>query len=248
MKNHTFSTFDVSLVRLMTSLYNNDAITDEIMDIICELDFEYQSLYHSKLHLEEKSPIDPKTQLLKESKEHFLTILKSVSRTLDRSLEELFNISIIRFDIDNMARINNHYGSDRGEIIALDVAGILMKNSRPTDFVIINKSETFDAILPTTNIKGAVTYAEKIFSLLHTRRYEFENESIDVTISAGVTSASYPSKQLKSYTKSKAHEEYQRLIKQANHALTDARKSGGNTFKIYDEKKAQIKNNAKSSK
>ena len=237
MKNHNLTAFDISMVKLMTCLYKNNGINDEVMDILCDLDFEYQSLLNSKIILEDKVPIDPKTNLLKDDEKHFLTILKTVSRTLDRSLDELFNVSVVRFDIDNFKTINSEFGTDRGDIILLDIAGILMMNSRPTDFIIRHGGEEFDVILPTTNINGAVTYTDKIFSVINERNYEFERDPVNVSISAGISSASFPSKELKKYSQESARVQYKGIIQQADDAMHEAKIEGGNMYRIYNDTK-----------
>lgn len=120
--------------------------------------------------------------------------------------------SVIIADIDNFKSINDTHGHDIGDITLVDLAKILKLKSRATDIVGRWGGEEFLLVLPQTDIDDAVILAENL------RR---EIESFDFykikhcTASFGVSSFT-------------DNDSIQSLVKRADTALYDAKKSGKN--------------------
>jgi len=133
----------------------------------------------------------------KESKIDFLTKVLS-KRTLEHELnvvESAYNrygieYSLVFFDLDNFKMINDTFGHDAGDSILKDLGKILNQNRREVDLVGRFGGEEFLAILPKTNLKGAITFAENIREAVENHNFLYKGERIFVTISGGIASRS----------------------------------------------------------
>ena len=228
--------FDLNIINIMTHLYRSGAVEDEVMETLRKLNFEYHTLLDKNNILEEKVNIDWKTNLLKYRDDYLTMIIKSASRILDIIPNDRYMISYIRFDIDNFSKLNNRFGHDKGDIVLVDLANILRSNSRPTDYIIRFGGEEFDVILPSTDLKGAVTYLDKIFRLLKALKYSFENSNVLVTVSAGLAVLAMDFNKLKRINTENIKDEYLKIQKAADDALYDAKYSGKNQYKIFNDK------------
>ncbi|MCP4132309.1 MAG: GGDEF domain-containing protein [bacterium] len=225
---------DVNLMRIMAHLCKNDAVSDEIMEIINDIGHDYKCLQFRNEILEEKVNIDSKTNLLKYREDFLALILKSASRMLDSSAEGRYNLAYIRFDLDNFSFLNNRFGHEMGDRVLTDIAHLLKENSRPTDYVIRFGGEEFDVMLPATDITGAKTYLNKIYTNMQKLQYTVENKKVTISASAGVSLFSMPLNNLKSINTIDMNKEYIDLQKLADDALYDAKISGKNQFKVHD--------------
>lgn len=228
--------FDLNVINIMTHLYKSDAVEDEVMETLRKLNFEYHTLLDKNNILEQKVNIDWKTNLLKYRDDYLTMIIKSASRIIDIIPNDKYVISYIRFDIDNFSKLNNRFGHDKGDVVLIDLANILKASSRPTDYIIRFGGEEFDVILPSTDLKGAITYLDKIYRNLRSLKYNFENIDIKVTISAGVSIYALDFNKLKRINPDMIKQEYLKLQKAADDALYDAKFSGKNQYKIFNDK------------
>ncbi|MBN2158347.1 MAG: GGDEF domain-containing protein [Spirochaetes bacterium] len=228
--------FDLHVINIMTHLYKSGAVEDDVMETLRKLNFEYHSLLDKNNILEEKVNIDWKTNLLKYRDDYLTMIIKSASRILDMIPNDKYTISYIRFDIDNFSKLNNRFGHDKGDIVLIDLASILKTYSRPTDYIIRFGGEEFDVILPSTDLKGAVTYLDKIYKNLRALKYNFDNMDVRVTVSAGVAIFAMEFNRLKRINTDAIKQEYLKLQKAADDALYDAKYSGKNQYKIFNDK------------
>ncbi|MFA6760094.1 MAG: GGDEF domain-containing protein [Sulfuricurvum sp.] len=128
-----------------------------------------------------------------ESREDFLTKIAN-KRALDEftsSKESEFDrhahdFSIIIFDLDHFKKINDTYGHDAGDAVLVAFAKILKSEAREIDLVGRWGGEEFMAVLNTTSLEGAKSFAEKIRAKVSKSRFMYKNERIAVTTSAGV--------------------------------------------------------------
>ncbi|OHD63999.1 MAG: hypothetical protein A2176_15925 [Spirochaetes bacterium RBG_13_51_14] len=228
--------FDLNIINIMTHLYRSGAVEDGVMETLRKLNFEYHMLLDKNSILEEKVNVDWKTNLLKYRDDYLTMIIKSASRIIDIIPNDKYMISYIRFDIDNFSKLNNRFGHDKGDIVLIDLANILKTYSRPTDYIIRFGGEEFDVILPSTDLKGAVTYLDKIFKNLHSLKYDFDKADVRVTVSAGVAIFTMDFNKLKRINSDNIKKEYLKLQKAADDALYDAKYSGKNQYKIFNDK------------
>jgi len=97
------------------------------------------------------------------------------------------NFSLILFDLDFFKKVNDTYGHLGGDKVLIDVAARLRERVRSSDVVGRYGGEEFMVVLPETNLEGAVQFAEGIRQLVEWEPVTFEDQSIPVTISMGVT-------------------------------------------------------------
>jgi len=235
-KERELGSFDLNVINIMTHLYRSGAVEDDVMETLRMLNFEYHTLLDKNSILEEKVNIDWKTNLLKYRDDYLTMIIKSASRTLDIVQNDKYKITYIRFDIDNFSVLNNRFGHDKGDIVLVDLAEILKAHSRPTDYLIRFGGEEFDVILPSTDLKGGVTYLDKMYRYIRNLKYNFDNTEVVVTVSAGIAVFSMDLNRLKRINLDGTRDEYLKLQKAADDALYDAKLSGKNQYKIYNDK------------
>ena len=235
-KERELGSFDLNVINIMTHLYRSGAVEDDVMETLRMLNFEYHTLLDKNSILEEKVNIDWKTNLLKYRDDYLTMIIKSASRTLDIVQNDKYKITYIRFDIDNFSVLNNRFGHDKGDIVLVDLAEILKAHARPTDYLIRFGGEEFDVILPSTDLKGGVTYLDKMYRYIRNLKYNFDNTEVVVTVSAGIAVFSMDLNRLKRINLDGTRDEYLKLQKAADDALYDAKLSGKNQYKIYNDK------------
>ncbi|MCQ2739563.1 MAG: diguanylate cyclase [bacterium] len=125
--------------------------------------------------------------------------------------------SILMTDIDFFKKFNDKYGHQAGDAVLKQVAQILKKNSRTTDYVCRYGGEEMCIILPNTDTDEAYTNAERILQAVASKDFRLNsNETGNVTISIGL--ATFP----------KNAETPQDLIEFADKGLYYAKEHGRN--------------------
>ncbi len=102
-----------------------------------------------------------------------------MEKTVDTSKRYGEYLSVIMLDIDHFKRYNDTLGHVQGDRLLIDLAGILSKEIRSSDFVFRYGGEEFLIILPRTDSKLAYEVAERL-------RKTVETET-EVTVSLGVS-------------------------------------------------------------
>ncbi|MFI3301477.1 MAG: diguanylate cyclase [Candidatus Gastranaerophilales bacterium] len=98
------------------------------------------------------------------------------------------NFSLIIIDIDYFKKFNDKYGHQSGDAVLRQVAQVLRKNVRVTDFVCRYGGEEMSIILPNTDKNEAQMTAEKICNLVSQYNFKLIHEKDgNVTISLGVS-------------------------------------------------------------
>ena len=95
--------------------------------------------------------------------------------------------SIMLSDIDNFKRFNDTHGHSCGDYVLKEVAATLRHNIRQQDSVARWGGEEFIFLLPETEAKGAAIAGEKIRSLLEATIYNYEGQSLRITMTFGVS-------------------------------------------------------------
>jgi len=135
------------------------------------------------------------------SREDFLTKLFN-RRALDDYMEIKENeftrygrnFSVVMFDIDHFKKVNDTFGHEAGDAVLTAFAAILKKDCRTVDIVGRYGGEEFLAILSETDIEGGVIFAEKVRAHVEEAKFMYQNQRINVTLSAGVSMRSkFPS-------------------------------------------------------
>ncbi len=96
------------------------------------------------------------------------------------------NLSVVMFDIDHFKKVNDVYGHQAGDYVLKTVAELISSTFRKTDVVCRYGGEEFLAILPATEVNGAIQAADKLRKLVADAKFSYASKNIPVTISCGV--------------------------------------------------------------
>ncbi|MBQ5320158.1 MAG: sensor domain-containing diguanylate cyclase [Oscillospiraceae bacterium] len=101
--------------------------------------------------------------------------------------DEIHTVSLFICDIDFFKKVNDTYGHNAGDAVLKHVAGMFRQNSRICDGIYRWGGEEFIVILPETSAEQAAEIAERLRMVIMDSVCEFEDLSIKVTMSFGVT-------------------------------------------------------------
>ena len=114
-----------------------------------------------------------------------------LSREWLREQRERQPFSVIMIDIDHFKNYNDHYGHLEGDVCLQKVAWALQGAlCRPGDLLARYGGEEFVAILPHTDLQGAVELAENLHQRINELELEHDDSPVssNVTVSAGIAS------------------------------------------------------------
>lgn len=133
-------------------------------------------------------------------------------------------LSLVLFDLDDFKEYNDTYGHVAGDNALVEVARVVRKLARTTDYVARYGGEEFIILLPDTNLHEAVSTAERYSEALAS----IDNLQRQVTASFGV-STYQPTKDINvDY-----NELAERLIDQADKAMYHSKHAGKNCVNHY---------------
>ncbi|MDR2355588.1 MAG: GGDEF domain-containing protein [Clostridiales Family XIII bacterium] len=160
----------------------------------------------------------------------FLTQLPN-RRTAIRSLEQIHALfkrhgrpyCVTMFDIDHFKSVNDTHGHDAGDRVLQSMGATMRGLFRETDVFARFGGEEFIAVLPETDIRGAITLAEKVRGALASTAIELPNGTILYkTVSIGIAEAS-PS-----------DSDFSKIIVRSDRALYEAKESGRNKICVSE--------------
>jgi diguanylate cyclase len=113
----------------------------------------------------------------------------------ERRLDEEFQrwqrhsqpLSFSIWDIDLFKRVNDSYGHEAGDHLLRSVAELFAQNKRAEDFLARIGGEEFALLLPMTTLEAATSVAEKLRRVVEAAPFRHHGESVQVTMSAGLT-------------------------------------------------------------
>ncbi|MCD6454396.1 MAG: GGDEF domain-containing protein [Candidatus Aminicenantes bacterium] len=130
-------------------------------------------------------------------------------------------LAFIMMDIDDFKQVNDKYGHPVGDVVLKEVAKIILTIKRSQDIAARYGGEEFSLLLPGTDIEGAVALTERIRKKVDETYIEAFHNSIQVTISAGISCFPITASSL------------EELIEQADQALYEAKNLGKNKVIAY---------------
>jgi len=130
-------------------------------------------------------------------------------------------LSLVMLDIDDFKKINDTYGHDKGDIVLIEISKIIKESTRKTDIAARWGGEEFMILLPETNLENSLQLAETIRSNIE--KFDFTDLDRDVTVSVGVAEF-------------KKGDDKEKVIKNVDIALYNAKNAGKNRVVAYEEK------------
>lgn len=143
-------------------------------------------------------------------------IFKQLKIEAARVFREKGKLSIVLIDLDFFKKINDSYGHQVGDEVLQEVAKTIQNNIREYNTVGRYGGEEFLILLPNSDSDSAVEIAERIRQSIEDIVIECDKQILSITISAGVSTLSYPEVNI------------ERLIKRADDALYIAKGNGRN--------------------
>jgi diguanylate cyclase (GGDEF)-like protein/PAS domain S-box-containing protein len=134
----------------------------------------------------------------------------------NRSLRFERPLSAIMIDVDHFKLVNDTYGHHAGDIVLREIATRCLHKTRSIDIVGRYGGEEFAVLLPETKKEDAMCLAERLRICMDNESILIDDKHLHITISLGVATLSSHTPNL------------ERLLKQADDALLEAKRSGRN--------------------
>ena len=111
-----------------------------------------------------------------------------LARAFEESARYERPLSLAMIDIDYFKKVNDTYGHAVGDEILKTVARLYHDSVRATDLVARYGGEEFAVMMPETGLEDAITFAEKIRSLIESTEIDTQAGPLKITVSLGVAS------------------------------------------------------------
>lgn len=203
--------YDSHIVRFIDKLAEFGEVTPEL-ELLGET---LQRLWRENKTLAHQATRDELTGCL--NRRGFFAIATQLAHLSQRSM---FTVGVLMIDLDHFKKVNDLLGHLSGDIVLKKVAELILKSLRSSDIVGRYGGEEFIVMLPSTCPEMTVSVAEKIRSSLA----QITIEGLSITLSIGIA---------ESIIDKNPQEAIQELIKQADLALYDAKKSGRDKIVKY---------------
>lgn len=95
-------------------------------------------------------------------------------------------LSIILFDVDHFKRLNDAHGHPAGDAVLRELAELVQNDLRETDALVRYGGEEFLALLPKTDLDGALIIAERVRADVAAQTFRYLDVQLRITISSGV--------------------------------------------------------------
>jgi two-component system cell cycle response regulator len=143
-------------------------------------------------------------------------LLEALEKEIIRARRHTRDLSFLMFDIDHFKKINDVHGHLAGDFVLKELARIVQGRIRRDEVFARYGGEEFAIVLPETTLEGARALADGLREKVEQSRFVFQNESIKVTISIGVSTLTEPDKTSMD------------LIRSADAKLYEAKRGGRN--------------------
>ena len=138
-------------------------------------------------------------------------------RELARATRHHEALSLIMFDLDQFAQLNDQYGTAAGDTALIQFAGICRELLRTEDVLARYWADRFVCLLPVTDVHSAETVAERVCARLASTPVPVGEGTVTLHASAGVASREDADRSLDT------------LLRRAERALRQAKDRGGNS-------------------
>lgn len=158
----------------------------------------------------------------REAETDALTGLFNRRALFERSLHLRGSVAVAVFDIDHFKQVNDRHGHQVGDTVLQTFASLLAANIRDGDLAARLGGEEFVIILSETAMDQATQIAERVRESFAGQQFISASGSFAVTVSAGIAGGD-------------SETDIIALLRQADTALYDAKRSGRNRVLLYFE-------------
>lgn len=187
-----------------------------------EMDARIRSMIEKSkayLKLEEEATVDEKTGLA-----NYRVFYKKLREEWERSERYKLPLSIVMLDLDDFKRVNDTVGHPAGDRVLREFAVLLSGGARGTDLPARYGGEEFAMILPHTDRERAEHVAERIRAAVADFVFLEPDQSLRVTVSAGVAT----------FAPGLYFASAEQLVAAADRALYAAKKAGKNQVVVHE--------------
>jgi diguanylate cyclase (GGDEF)-like protein len=142
-----------------------------------------EAAYHDEIY--RLTTVDGLTQI--SNRRYFEEALEREISRCNRYGREM---SLVLIDIDHFKQINDSFGHLAGDAVLKALASTIKARIRKEDVFARYGGEEFALLLPEVSLEGGAAMAEKARKLVEAQKFEFDNQRIPVTVSAGVAALS----------------------------------------------------------
>jgi diguanylate cyclase (GGDEF)-like protein len=194
-----------------------DRLGREVRAALAELTDARHTIALQRSELERASEVDPLTGVASRS-----AIMVRLRDEVAAARRYPHAVSIVLMDVDGMGEINAQHGTAVGDAVLRELALRMRVRVREADAIGRVAGDSFLAILPHTDEKGATVFAEAMRDRATQRPVSTGRGEVSVTVSLGVTTM-----------RSRQELTADTLLARADEAVASARAGGGN-FIAYD--------------
>jgi len=132
-----------------------------------------------------------------------------------RALRYQSPLTLAMMDLDNFKQVNDRLGHVAGDRALIHFVTTVHATLRPTDLIVRSGGEEFGVLIPASTVQDGAAAIERLKRELARRPFQFENEALVLTFSAGVAQW-HPGETL------------EQLMRRADAGLYEAKKAGKN--------------------
>jgi len=177
-KAHFFNESHISTLELMSGMLSG-ALGDAL--VTYNIRTANKELKEANTDLQNLASTDGLTGL-----ENHRTFQKNLLREYDMAIRHKKPLSLLLLDVDYFKKFNDSFGHPAGDVVLKQVALLLKKAARTTDYVARYGGEEFVLVLPETPVDTALIIAGRIQQTVAGDQWEHR----PVTVSIGVSSLS----------------------------------------------------------
>ncbi|WP_246129125.1 GGDEF domain-containing protein [Colwellia demingiae] len=162
---------------------SQDLLEERVQERTLELNIALQELESANQELERKNVLDELTGL---HNRRFYD--QKIVAEYRRSRRNLTALSLVLIDVDLFKAVNDTHGHLAGDQCLIWLANHIKQSlKRSTDKAFRYGGEEFCLILPNTDAKGALLFAEQLRVQVHEQAFQFRDVEIPLTISCGIS-------------------------------------------------------------
>lgn len=130
-------------------------------------------------------------------------------------------VTLVILDIDQFKKLNDRFGHPAGDAVLKGVADVLQATIRKSDLAARHGGEEFSIILPGISLSEAKDVAERIRTLIESRRFTYNELTLRTTVSIG-------------FAQFQPDDDLDSLTRRADAALYSAKEAGRNCVYFHD--------------